>query len=189
MLTRKINGTAKSKVEYLCLGTGKILNRYHQKANLYLKRPATKETKTEWSGGIYFFISDKIREDYNDTDHPYPFLVETIKPIDCIRCYIASDTIKSEDIYEDSLAIIKDIRGISFKEKKDLTFVEWLGANNFAFIDDLYEPLNRGEKDFSAKEPYSTEIVLPFNIFDRMDLIKILSPQQISHKPLSSSSK
>lgn len=141
----------KLSVQYLALNSHTRLTRNHQYPSIFTFR--ANADRKDWSGGIYFYISNTTRTDYMEEDHPYPILVETLKTIDCIRCLPALDVSDCPKwLYDQCLIVVREKRGPSFIERKGKPFYRWLAENNFAFIDDL----------FDGRKRIGSEIILPY---------------------------
>lgn len=153
-----------SNVQYFTLNSHTRLTRNHQYSNIF--KINAREDEKDWSGGIYFYISDTIRSDYDDKDHRYSILVETLRTIDCLK-YIPELNVSDcpEWLYNQFLPVVSEIRGASFIERGNTPFFRWLAKNNFAFIDDL----------FDGSKCIGSEIILPYNYISTDYITPILT--------------
>lgn len=154
----------KLSVQYLTLKSHTRLTRNHQYSSIFSF--IANADRKDWSGGIYFYISDTIRTDYSESDHPFSILVETLQTIDCIKCI---PELNSSDcpkwLYDQCLIVVREKRGHAFIERKNKPFFRWLAENNFAFIDDL----------FDGKKRIGSEIILPYNYISEKYITSILT--------------
>lgn len=154
----------KLNVISLTLKSHTRLSRNHQYPSIFSFK--ANADKKDWSGGIYFYISDTIRTDYAEVDHAFSILVETLQPIDCIKCIPelnVSDCPKW--LYDQCVVLVKGKRGQAYIERKNKPFFRWLAENNFAFIDDL----------FDGRKRIGSEIILPYNYISEKYITPILT--------------
>lgn len=126
-------------VRYTELQNNVNLSRDHQYNTIYtFKRYCDRRN---WSGSIYFCLSNTPYAGYADEDHPFAISVKLLKPIRCIECesYFEScfDSVP-EDLYSQTFDILKKELGSNLKKKEDTPYLRWLADNGFAFIDRLW---------------------------------------------------
>lgn len=136
--------------KYLSKNT--ILTRDHQYNTIYtFKRYCDRRN---WSGSIYFCLSNTPNAGYADDDHPFAISVRLQKPIRCIECksYFESynDSVPKW-LYDKTLIILRREKGRDFKEKKNIPYLRWLAINGYAYIGKLW------------KEKAGSEIAIPYD--------------------------